>query len=118
MKQWAVSSGQWAVKTITACCFLGFIATAEAADAKTATPKVAYTNNAVVKVPIRMSEADRAKIKSVKFYVKAPNGTWKLHETGSAKTEQFTFQAPADGEYWFAFPTDDDGRADSTEHLM
>jgi hypothetical protein len=118
MKKWSAVSDQWSVKTLIACCLLGFAALASAADSKSAGPKIAYTNNAVVKVPIRMSEADRAKIKSVKFYVKAPNGTWKLQETGSAKTEQFTFQAPADGEYWFAFPTDDDGRADSTEHLM
>ncbi|MFL5327400.1 MAG: hypothetical protein ACJ8C4_00670 [Gemmataceae bacterium] len=118
MKQWSVIRGQLSVTTLIACCLLGFAAMAVAADSKGSGPKIAYTSNAVVKVPIRMSDADRAKIKSVKFYVKGPNGTWKLQETGSAKTEQFTFQAPADGEYWFAFPTDDDGRADSTEHLM
>lgn len=67
----------------------------------------AYTNKTTINVPIRMSEADRTAIKSVKCYVKPAGGTWALNATGNASTNKFIYQAPGDGEYLFCFATED-----------
>src|SRR4051812_45121686 len=94
----------WLIVVATAC-------PAVAVDSNKPAPKIAYTNKSLVTVPIRIADNDRPKIKAIKFYVKPPQGNWLLYETGNAQTEKFSFQAPADGEYWFAFPTVEDGRA-------
>ncbi len=70
-----------------------------------------YTNRPLFSVPIKIEDADRAKIASLKCYVKPPGGTWAVHDSGTAQTARFTYQANEDGEYLFSFAT-----IDSTGH--
>src|SRR5688572_32793279 len=70
-----------------------------------------HTNRASFTLPVRMDERDRAELKELKFYVRAPQGArpgeWVCLETAPPSKSKFNYQAPEDGEYWFAFVTVD-----------
>jgi hypothetical protein len=70
-----------------------------------------YTNRTAFSLPVRMDERDRAELKELKFYVRAATGPrageWDCKETASPTKAKFAYQAPQDGEYWFAFVTVD-----------
>lgn len=75
--------------------------------AQSPAPQKVFTNKTLFTVPLKIADADRAKINGLKCYVKGPDGVWQLHESASAETSKFTYQAAADGEYQFAFATVD-----------
>lgn len=70
-------------------------------------PRKVYTNKSLFSVPLKIEEPDRARIAQVKCYVKPPGGVWSVHDSGTAQTARFTYQATEDGEYLFSFATID-----------
>jgi hypothetical protein len=70
-------------------------------------PRKVYTNRPFFSVPLKIEEADRAKIAAIKCYVKPPGGSWTVSDTGNAQTGRFNYQAHEDGEYCFSFATVD-----------
>jgi len=75
--------------------------------AQAPSPRKVFTNKQSFNVPLRVEDSDRAVLKELRFYVKPPNGAWVLQERGTPQTARFGYQAPGDGEYWFAFATVD-----------
>jgi hypothetical protein len=68
-------------------------------------------------VPLKIEEADRAKIASIKCYVKPPGGSWIVSDTGNAQTGRFNYNAAEDGEYCFSFATVDAAGRESPSHI-
>jgi hypothetical protein len=60
---------------------------------------------------VKIDERDRAELRELKFCVKlvqsGAKGDWVCKETAPPSQSKFTFRAPQDGEYWFAFATVD-----------
>jgi hypothetical protein len=98
MKQWI------------AACTLG-LAIASLAVAQSQSPRKVYTNRLSFSLPVRIDERDKTELKELKFYVKfiSPGkpGDWQCVETAPPTKNRFQYQAPQDGEYWFAFATVD-----------
>ena len=72
-----------------------------------------YMNRPVIDLPIKMDDAQRPLIKEIHLYVKEQaSAPWVLRDKGSGDQKTFRFQAPRDGEYWFAMVTvDKQGRS-------
>ena len=74
-------------------------------------PRTVYTNRTTFSLPVKIDERDRAELSEVKFYVRmvqgGSKGQWVCKETAPPSQSKFTFRAPLDGEYWFAFATID-----------
>jgi hypothetical protein len=72
-------------------------------------PRTVYTNRTTFSLPVKIDERDRAELSEVKFYVRmvqgGSKGQWVCQETAPPSQSKFTFRAPQDGEYWFAFAT-------------
>src|SRR6188474_2467267 len=72
-------------------------------------PRTVYTSRTTFSLPVKIDERDRAELREVKFFVKlvrgGSKGEWVCKETASPSQSKFTFRAPQDGEYWFAFAT-------------
>lgn len=84
---------------------------ADATAQSSAAPRKVYTNRQFFSVPIKIDDADRARIAAIKFYVRTPGGNWTVSDTGNAKTGRFNYNAGDDGEYQFSFATvDSSGR--------
>jgi hypothetical protein len=100
-----MSTKQW-----TVLAMLGLIA-ASAAHAQNNAARKVYTNRLSFSLPVRIDERDKSELKELKFYVKAINGgkpgEWQCIETAPPTKSRFQYQAPQDGEYWFAFATVD-----------
>ena len=52
-----------------------------------AAPRKVHTNRPFFSVPLKIEEADRAKISAIKCYVKPPGGGWMVTDTGNSQTE-------------------------------
>jgi hypothetical protein len=70
-------------------------------------PKKIYTHSTVFRLPVQIDDRERAGLKELKLYVKAVPGEWACQETAPPAQTSFSFRAPHDGEYWFAFITVD-----------
>jgi hypothetical protein len=85
------------------------VAPAAAQPAKS--PKTVYTSRTTFSLPVKIDERDRAELRELKFCVKmlqsGGKGEWVCKETAPPSQSKFTFRAPQDGEYWFAFATVD-----------
>jgi hypothetical protein len=85
------------------------VAPAAAQPAKSA--KTVYTSRTTFSLPVKIDERDRAELRELKFCVKmvqsGAKGEWVCKETAPPSQSKFTFRAPQDGEYWFAFATVD-----------
>src|SRR5690242_14533432 len=72
-------------------------------------PRTVYTNRTTFSLPVKIDERDRAELSEVKFYARmvqgGSKGQWVCKETAPPSQSKFTFRAPHDGEYWFAFAT-------------
>src|SRR5689334_10815224 len=67
-----------------------------------------YTHERHFILPIELDDATRAAINEVQLYVKtSPGDAWVCRQTVLATQKAFDFQAPRDGEYWFATATVD-----------
>jgi hypothetical protein len=76
-------------------------------------PRKVFTNRPFFSVPLKIEDADRAKIAAIKCYVKPPGGSWMVTDTGNAQTGRFNYQANEDGEYLFSFTTVDSAGRES-----
>ena len=79
-------------------------------------PKV-YTKNKVFRLPVQLSNEERAQLRELKFYVKPLPGPWTCQETAPPSQTSFVYQATADGEYWFNFTTTDKAGRVAPENL-
>jgi hypothetical protein len=79
-------------------------------------PKV-YTKNQVFRLPVQLSNEERAQLRELKFYVKPLPGPWTCQETAPPSQTSFVYQATADGEYWFNFTTTDKAGRVAPENL-
>lgn len=70
-------------------------------------PRKIYTRTTVFRLPVQLDERDRAELKELKLFVKTLPGDWVCAETAAPAQNAFSFRAPQDGEYWFAFATVD-----------
>src|SRR5262245_34647591 len=80
-------------------------------------PRKVHTNRPYFSVPLKIEDADRAKIAAIKCYVKPPGGSWMVTDTGDAQTGRFNYQANDDGEYWFSFATIDSAGRESPANI-
>lgn len=82
---------------------------APATGQATKSPRTVYTNRTTFSLPVKIDDRDRAELTEVRFYVKLKHegrpSEWVCKETASPSQSKFTFRAPQDGEYWFAFAT-------------
>jgi hypothetical protein len=88
------------VGTLTLACVL--LATGQVPD------DVAAFNQVRVRLPIEIQPARRQEISQITLYVSADKGqTWNQEAVALPDKTEFTFNAPADGEYWFRVATKD-----------
>jgi hypothetical protein len=73
--------------------------------------KVTFSRGTNFHLPVEMSDATRTHFRELKLFVKIDGGKWQLHESLPPDGERFTYKAPHDGFFEFAFVTvDKDGR--------
>ena len=69
-----------------------------------------YTTQTRFRIPYESDPAELARLQAreVRLYVSSDEGrSWTLSQSVAPSTGRFTFEAPADGEYWFAVRTVD-----------
>lgn len=76
---------------------------ARAADA----PAKLFTKTTTFRLPVQIGEADRARLKELRFFARKTPGAWLIQETAGSDRTAFEFKATGDGEYWFTFVTVD-----------
>jgi hypothetical protein len=70
--------------------------------------KKIFTKQAAFKLPLQTTAADRQRLSEIQLYVKTgADGVWLLKDTAPPSLAEFTYRAPADGEYWFMVVTVD-----------
>ncbi len=71
-----------------------------------------YLNKGVIQLPIQIDERARGQVQEIQLYVKSqPSAPWQKYTRAGWGQNAFTFNAPRDGEYWFAMVTvDQQGR--------
>ncbi|MBI1830115.1 MAG: hypothetical protein HYR84_01535 [Planctomycetes bacterium] len=72
-----------------------------------------YLSKSTIQLPIQINDQSRSMISEIQLHVKDhPSASWTLRDRVGPSARAFTFQAPRDGEYWFAMVTvDKQGRA-------
>jgi hypothetical protein len=89
---------------------IGLLVTSSAAAQTPPTRKV-FTNRLAFSLPVRIDDRDKAELRELRFYAKpmigGTPGDWQCIETAPPSKARFQYQAPQDGEYWFAFATVD-----------
>ncbi len=92
---------------------------ARADDTLPPTPRIYHKANKF-KIPFNVAPSDRARLREVHLWFSPDRGgTWDVAERATPDRTFFLFQAPNDGEYWFAvrtkdasgrlYPSDEDG---------
>jgi hypothetical protein len=85
-----------------------FVTSAHAQAPATGAARKVYTNRAAFKLPLRIEEQERLRLKEVRLYVKTGSqGSWTLKETVAPSQTEFIFRAPQEGEYAFCVVTVD-----------
>ncbi|MGE3809514.1 MAG: hypothetical protein AB7K24_33030 [Gemmataceae bacterium] len=73
-----------------------------------ALPDKKYTKKGKFQLPVRIDQAERARLREVYLFVKnGPQEPWKLEQSVPPNHGHFIYQAPGDGEYWFSVVTVD-----------
>jgi hypothetical protein len=71
-------------------------------------PKRVYTNRMAFKLPLKVDEKDRPRLKEVQLCVrKGGTGEWVVAQTAPPTQNEFIYRAPEEGEYWFTVVTVD-----------
>jgi hypothetical protein len=83
---------------------VGMAAWVSAQAPKNEPPRTVYINRTAFKIPLRkIEERDRARLKEVRLYVRqGASGSWEKVAHAPPTQSEFIYQAPGDGEYWFA----------------
>ncbi len=88
-----------------------FAAVSVSAAAEPPAPRRVYTNRPAFTIPVKIDDREKAELRELRFFVKAivpgQASDWQCVETAPATKVRFLYQAPQDGEYWFAFATVD-----------
>jgi beta-lactamase regulating signal transducer with metallopeptidase domain len=81
-----------------------------------ADPNVLQVNQRTFKIPFQVSPEER-RVREIKLFVSRDCGrTWEQTARAAPDQKEFTFNAPADGTYWFTVATvDDTGRQSPAE---
>jgi hypothetical protein len=75
-------------------------------------PKPMFSKSATFNLPIQMEEVTRQNLQKVQLWVKAPGASWCKQDEVKPSSQQFSYKALQDGEYWFNLVTVDKlGRA-------
>src|SRR5262249_57619763 len=61
----------------------------------------------VFRLPFKLTESERQKLREVQLYVKAGAEPWAVRDAVPPSQAGFVFRAPQDGEYWFSIVTVD-----------
>ncbi len=72
-------------------------------NAKTQPPQPIFINRATFKLPFRLSQETRKRVKLIRLYVARPGADWKLEQISGVDQTNFEFSANRDGEYRFVF---------------
>lgn len=63
---------------------------------------ISYLNQSDFQIPIQMTAAKAAQLKSLRLYVSTDRGTtWKMERNATPSQKAFNFKTREDGEYWF-----------------
>src|SRR5262249_3498564 len=96
----------------------GMAAWVSAQGPKNEPPRTVYINRTAFKIPLKkIEERDRARLKEVQLYVRqGASGKWDMVAHAPPTQTEFIYQAPGDGEYWFAVAAVDlSGRMSPTD---
>jgi hypothetical protein len=82
----------------------GMAAWVSAQGPKSDPPRTVYINRTAFKIPLKkIDERDRARLQEVRLYVRqGANAKWDMVAHAPPTQSEFIYQAPGDGEYWFA----------------
>jgi hypothetical protein len=82
----------------------GMAAWVSAQGPKNEPPRTVYINRTAFKIPLKkIEERDRARLQEVRLYVRqGPSGKWEMAAHAPPTQSEFIYQAPGEGEYWFA----------------
>jgi hypothetical protein len=82
----------------------GMAAWVSAQGPKNEPPRTVYINRTAFKIPLKkIEERDRARLQEVRLYVRqGAGGKWNMAAHAPPTQTEFIYQAPGDGEYWFA----------------
>jgi hypothetical protein len=70
--------------------------------------RLIHQNTRAFRIPINIKEADFPRIREVRLFVSSDQGaTWSIAGQVPPDRKSITFEAPRDGEYWFAVGTQD-----------
>src|SRR5262249_24192398 len=83
---------------------VGMAAWVSAQGPKNEVPRTVYINRTAFKIPLRkIEERDRSRLQEVRLYVRrGASGKWETAAHAPPTQSEFIYQAPGDGEYWFA----------------
>ena len=70
-------------------------------------PAKHYHNKTSFRIPVVIDDAERKSLQEIQLWVRRLPGEWNCVATAAANQTSFTYQAPADGEYWFNVTTVD-----------
>jgi hypothetical protein len=91
---------RWAALCLSACCLAGFLERAQA--------EPIYSKSRRFRIPFQFDAAELKRLgaREVHLFVSRDGGQqWALAESVSPTAAKFTFDATADGSYWFAVKT-------------
>jgi hypothetical protein len=67
-----------------------------------------YLNKGIIQLPIQIDERARTQVKEIQLFVKTKaDASWQKYARATWGQNVFTFNAPHDGEFWFAMLTVD-----------
>ncbi|HWL09356.1 MAG TPA: hypothetical protein VNQ76_13190 [Planctomicrobium sp.] len=81
---------------LTVCCFI--------AAEQIASAELIYSKSRRFRIPFQFDQSELKRIgaKEVRLFVSQDNRQWHAVETAALNESRFTFEAPADGVYWFS----------------
>ena len=94
----------WLATIAMLSVLVGMAAWVSAQGPKNDPPRTVYINRTAFKIPLKkIEERDRARLKEVQLYVRqGASGRWEKVAHAPPTQSEFIYQAPGDGEYWFA----------------